>query len=170
MTSISRISINLLEGKMVRSIISIISLTSIAQDGWYTIDKNGKYPGLYTYMGGKANYWPKQKVDDNLQSIPASSAYSPYLIGTFDKTSIMKYYYDAFMFISGDKSPCFTPSENETLSAQDMMGASEAYSDDPSKVAAAVSQLDTILTSVSEFKGASSQIRKSMQNRLDALK
>jgi hypothetical protein len=140
------------------------------QDGWYTVDKNGKYPGLYTYMGGKANYWPKQKVDDNLRSIPASSAYSPYLIGSFDKTSIMKYYYDAFMFVSGDKSPCYKPGENETLSAQDEVGASDAYPGDPSKAATAISQLDTILRSVSEFKGVSNQIRKSMENRLDALK
>lgn len=72
--------------------------------GWYTKDKTDRYPGLYTYLGGKANYWSKSKVDFNLRKIPTTSAF---LIGPFDKLSIMKYYYDAFMFKLGDKSPCF---------------------------------------------------------------
>jgi hypothetical protein len=100
-------------------------------DGWYTVDANGKRPGLYTYLGGYANYWSRATVDRNLRSLPTSKAF---MIGPFDSLSIMKYFFDAFMFEMGEKSPCYTSTENLTLSAQDITGAQTAYPRDPRQV------------------------------------
>lgn len=92
--------------------------------GWYTTDSQGRKPGMYTYLGGHANYWPRDRVDRNLRVLPTSSAF---LIGAFDRTSVMKYLFPAFMLSAGDKSLCYTATENAVLSAQDLEGARRAY-------------------------------------------
>jgi len=99
-------------------------------EGWYTTDSKGRRPGLYTYLGGKANYWPKDRVDANLKAF-SSAATRNYLLGPFDKLSIMKYYFEPAMFEKGLNSSCYTGTENETLSAQDLIGVQKAYPRDP---------------------------------------
>jgi hypothetical protein len=134
-------------------------------EGWYATDTSGKRPGLYTYLGGKANYWPKDKVDFNLRNLPVSSAY---LVGPFDKTSIMKYFFGAFMFVSGDQSPCFTASENLVISAQDKAGAHEAYPDAPDAVASVIARQtqvsNEILGSPRIPPGLSATIKTNLKN------
>ncbi len=117
--------------------------------GWITVDSAGKRPGLYTYLGGYANYWPKEKVDSNLKALPNSSAY---LVGQFDRSSIMKYFFDPSMFTLGVNSPCYTPTENLEISDQDAEGARIAYQSSPAAAAVAQAQIreafKTILSSV----------------------
>lgn len=90
---------------------------------WYVMDSAGRRPGIYTVLGGCPNYWDKAKVDFNLRQLPPSSAYS---LSAFDSASIMKYYFDAWMFKSGTSSPCYSP-RNLVLSAQDKLGAATVY-------------------------------------------
>lgn len=108
--------------------------------GWYGNDPQGRRPGLYTYLGGKANYWSNATVDANLRSLSVASTRN-FLISAFDKTSIMKYYFDPAMFTSGAKSPCYTGAENLVLSAQDIIGVHEAYSRDPAENVQALKSL-----------------------------
>ncbi|MGJ4924820.1 hypothetical protein ACQR1H_31215 [Bradyrhizobium sp. HKCCYLRH2015] len=136
-------------------------------EGWYVVDVNGRRPGLYTYLGGYKNYWPRTKVDANLRAIPVSSAY---LVGQFDKFSIMKYVFSAFMFVSGENSPCYTSSENLTLSDQDKDGARQAYPSAPAAVASAVSQKKTLLNEILASPQISAPFQANVRSQLDLLK
>ncbi|MEA3065223.1 MAG: hypothetical protein QOJ27_1669 [Sphingomonadales bacterium] len=97
---------------------------TVDEEGWYTIDAQERRPGLYTYLGGKANYWTRAEVDANLKMIRASSAY---LRSEFDNASIMKYWFPASYFKAGEQSPCYSTTESNTLSALDLAGARQAY-------------------------------------------
>jgi hypothetical protein len=92
--------------------------------GQYIPDPAGKRPGIYTQLGGPPNNWPQAVVDHNLRNLPASSAYDE---GPFDKNSIMKYFFEDYMFVAGRNSPCFTDTENVVLSALDKQGAARVY-------------------------------------------
>lgn len=137
------------------------------QSGWYTTDSMGRRPGLYTYLGGKSNYWPRKKVDDNLRAIPVSSAF---LIGAFDKASIMKYFFGAFMFVAAENSPCFTPTENIVLSDQDKVGARQAYSNDASAIAALLLQKKLLSNELLASPNISSTLRSSIKANLQTLR
>jgi len=100
-------------------------------DGWYKVDAKGRRPGLYTYLGGKANYWPPAKVDLNLREVKTTPSF---LIGDFDKHSIMKYFYEPAMFVSGAQSVCYSEKENTELSPEDVAGVRAAYPDDPGAI------------------------------------
>jgi hypothetical protein len=131
--------------------------------GWFTTDQNNRRPGLYTYLGGYANYWPKAKVDANLRDLPSSLAY---LVGSFDKLSIMKYFFDSSMFVSGDQSPCYTPTENLALSAQDYVGIQKAYSSDTGESNATRVAISNALHQVISSHNVSDEIRQSASARL----
>ena len=90
---------------------------------WYIADSAGRRPGIYTVLGGCPNYWNKSKVDFNLRQLRQVRAYS---LSSFDSSSIMKYYFDAWMFKSGTASPCYSP-RNLVPSAQDKLGAATVY-------------------------------------------
>jgi hypothetical protein len=135
-------------------------------NGWYATDASGKRPGLYTYLGGKANYWPRNKVDFNLRAIPVSSAY---LVGSFDRTSIMKYFFGAFMFVLGDQSPCFTASENLLISDQDKAGAHQAYSDNPAVISSVITQQTQISNELLANPKISSTLSSSIKANLKNL-
>jgi hypothetical protein len=106
--------------------------------GWYTIDDAGRRPGLYTYLGGKANYWPRSKVDANLQTIPASAGD---MISPHDKKSIMEYYFPDFFFKAGNQSGCVGGAENVNLSPLDVAGLRLAYPAAPNDIRSTISKL-----------------------------
>jgi len=94
------------------------------QFGQFIPDTAGRQPGLYTVLAGEPNRWPKSKVDHNLRQLSNSQAYS---FGSFDPSSIMKYFFDEWMFKRGSRSQCFTPSDNTQLSAMDEARIAEIY-------------------------------------------
>ena len=100
-------------------------VASTDQFGQFLPDEQGRNPGVYTLLGGPPNRWSRQTVDFNLRKLPDSHAYkySP----TVDKESIMKYFFEEYMFLNGDHSECFTPSENLHLSALDVTGIEGLY-------------------------------------------
>ena len=91
--------------------------------GQFVADSDGKQPGIYTVLGGPPNSWPKAKVDFNLRQLPESHAYK---VGPFDVTSIMKYYFPAWMFVAGTESHCYSL-ENLEISSGDREGAASVY-------------------------------------------
>lgn len=76
------------------------------------------------YESFKTNYgWNKEKVDQNLRMLSAS----PRLRTTaYDKSSIMHYYFPAWMYNSGYKSKCFVH-ENVQLSKVDKTTIASMY-------------------------------------------
>lgn len=135
-------------------------------EGWYTPDKAGRNPGLYTYLGGYANRWPLEKVDANLKALPVSSAY---LVGEFDKKSIMKYQFPAFGFRAGEKSPCFTHMDKAQLSAGDVAGAKRAYPREPDLVGRQIAERRAVLTEMRDAPSSGAAIKAHVSSQLKAM-
>lgn len=91
-------------------------------------DRAGRRPGLITWFSGYPNFWDENKVRANLGPIGTTSIYTPedFTHRTFDRESIMKYYFEPEFFIDGQSSPCFA-SEAQVLSTQDRATAALAY-------------------------------------------
>lgn len=134
---------------------------------WFVPDAAGRRPGLYTYMGGYPNAWKPDVVDRNLKALEISSAF---LLGDFDKHSIMKYYFDESMFISGRQSPCFTDYSNEILSAQDIIGVRRAYPSTSAGVAFATSLKRNTLELLKASPAASNKFKLQLQDQIQRLK
>jgi hypothetical protein len=134
--------------------------------GWYTTDANGRRPGLYTYLGGYKNFWPRPKVDQNLRALQVSSAF---LTGAFDKDSVMKYFFNAFMFKAAAKSPCYTASENVTLSSQDILGVQKAYPKDNPGVAFLRTQKRATLEQLKASPGVGIDVLQHVTTQLQGL-
>lgn len=99
--------------------------------GQFIQDLQGRRPGLYTVLGGPPNKWDADTVNFNLKQLPNSSAF---LTGAFDSASIMKYYFEAWMFKDGTTSSCFSDVENEVLSPQDIAGIKALYPHAPAEI------------------------------------
>jgi hypothetical protein len=135
--------------------------------GWFTTDSQGRRPGLYTYLGGYSNFWPKAKVDFNLRQLQVSSAY---LVGQFDRASIMKYFFGAFMFVKGEDSPCYTASENLVISSADKEGAHKAYPESTAEIASALTLKKSLLNQLLAKPAISSDIQSQWQQQLNAIR
>jgi hypothetical protein len=92
--------------------------------GQYVNDPQGRRPGLYTMLAGPPNRWERPKVDRNLKQLAPSSAY---VVGPYDRLSIMEYFFEQSMFVQGSQSPCYVPHENNLLSSQDKLAVAQAY-------------------------------------------
>lgn len=98
------------------------------QGGEFIVDSSGKFPGIYRVLGGPPNKWKKDVVDRNLKQLVNSSAYR---FGPFDKYSIMKYHFDAWMFLKGKASPCYSAQPNDEFSKEDKARIALYYPKDP---------------------------------------
>jgi hypothetical protein len=87
-------------------------------------DRKGRRPGLYTVFGGPPNNWSRSDVDDNLKELGDSAAYD---FGSFDKESIMKYFFDDWLFVAGKKSHCYRPHDATRLSPEDKLRIAAFY-------------------------------------------
>lgn len=130
--------------------------------GWFTVDPQGRRPGLYTYLGGYRNYWSREKVDFNLKPVPPSTGD---MIGPYDDQSIMKYYFSDFFFAAGAKSPCYTASENEVLSKADIEGVKATYPSDLASAKAILSQLLTATEALKASRLVSATLSRSLTAR-----
>ena len=131
-------------------------------DGWFVPDRNGKRPGLYTYLGGPRNFWKRDKVDFNLRGIPASSAYT---VGPFDRSSIMLYVFEPIYFDKGAQSPCYVPSDNVAISPQDRVGASRIYPAAAVEVKNALAKSRSTLDKLAKVEAPSPAFRQSIKTR-----
>jgi hypothetical protein len=93
------------------------------QRGAYTADANGLRPGIYTYLSGYPNGWPRSKVDYNLRT-PSDS--SSLVSGPFDPSSIMLYRFPA-LFYRSQPSPCAPSGDGQQLSDGDRRGLGLLY-------------------------------------------
>ena len=100
--------------------------------GVFVPDSAGRRPGIYTYLAGPPNGWPRAKVDHNLRTTDAPDT----VAGSFDSDSIMLYRFESFFYRSAP-SPCAPTSSGIDLSDADKEGLSLLYPD----VAAALADI-----------------------------
>jgi hypothetical protein len=110
-------------------------------NGVFVPDAAGRFPGIYTYLAGEPNNWPRWKVDHNLRTEESDDT----VAGPFDRASVMLYRFDSF-FYKTDPSPCSPTTEGFDLSEGDERGLRLLYpeiAEDLSKIAA---RADSALT------------------------
>jgi hypothetical protein len=140
-------------------------LTTDQNGCWYIADSQGRRPGIYTVLGGCPNNWDKAKVDFNLRQMPASSAF---LLGKFDANSIMKYFFESWMFVNGEASQCFSL-PNVTLSDQDKVGAATAYPRAPASVTQELIARARLFSTLQYGSGANTSLSKHLKSQLQQL-
>jgi hypothetical protein len=134
--------------------------------GQFIPDSNSRRPGLYTLLGGPPNNWPQAVVDFNLKQLPESHAYE---VGPFDKKSIMKYFFESWMFMSGSASACFTGDENLTISAGDKQGAAKVYPATPSDITTTTERQTALLQDLLKAENAPAAAKEHLQRALKQL-
>jgi hypothetical protein len=82
--------------------------------GVFVPDTAGRRPGIYTYLAGEPNRWPRWKVDHNLRTEESDDT----VAGPFDKASVMLYRFASF-FYKTSPSPCAPTTEGIELSDGD---------------------------------------------------
>lgn len=118
--------------------------------GEYIVDTQGMRPGIYTVLGGPPNEWPKSKVDFNLRQLSSSNAY---LTTAFDAASIMKYYFEPWMFVNGQKSYCYNGTANNNLSPGDIAGIQRAYPHSKNELDVFIEERKALIESVVSIEG-----------------
>jgi len=136
------------------------------QYGSFIPDAGGRRPGIYRMLEGPPNNWTKDMIDANLREFPPSATFA---IGSFDKASIMEYYFPAYMFVAQEKSPCFLDHENSDLSTQDIVGLKHAYPYSQNAISQITSQRIDAIHSLSEIKTAIPAYKESSE-RIEELK
>jgi hypothetical protein len=98
--------------------------------GVFVPDAEGRSPGIYTYLAGAPNFWPRAKVDHNLRTKE-----SPELIAAqFDAKSVMLYAFAPF-FYRTNPSDCAPTGNGVDLSDGDRRGLQLLYPHTASDVA-----------------------------------
>jgi hypothetical protein len=136
--------------------------------GQYIQDTAGRRPGIYTWFSGPPNNWSKARVDFNMKELPAKDSHA-YVLGDFDKDSIMKYWYPAWMFVHGTQSPCFNASWSSKLSPKDIEGVGKVY---PKNAAAArkISKMQKLfLKQLIKVKTLPKDAKKHYENQLERI-
>jgi hypothetical protein len=113
-------------------------------NGVFVPDSAGRRPGIYTYLAGEPNNWPKWKVDHNLRTEDEPGT----VASEFDRASVMLYRFAPF-FYKSDPSPCLPTTEGIELSEGDVRGLgllypemTEGLSDVTARAEAALSSLN----------------------------
>ncbi|WP_146174038.1 hypothetical protein [Saccharothrix carnea] len=90
--------------------------------GVFVPDPAGRRPGIYTYLGGQPNNWPRSKVDHNLRTVESPDV----IAGPFDPKSVMLYRFQPF-FYKSDPSACAPAGDGLNLSEGDKRGLDLLY-------------------------------------------
>ena len=135
--------------------------------GQYIRDPSGRRPGLYTVLGGPPNYWPRWKVDANLAAITTSHMFD---VSPFDNSSIMKYSFDGWMFVSGTNSHCYSTADNNQLSQRDIEAARRAYPMDPEQIQQFLTRQLRFVEQLLEAGRLRLETKAGLQDRLNRLK
>lgn len=91
-------------------------------NGVFVRDPAGRRPGIYTYLAGPPNGWPRAKVDHNLRTADDPRE----VVGPFDPESVMLYSFADF-FYNTTPSPCAPTGNGVDLSEGDKRGLRLLY-------------------------------------------
>jgi len=108
--------------------------------GVFIPDQPGRRPGIYTYLAGAPNYWPREKVDYNLRRITTPEV----ITGPFDSASIMLYSFDP-LFYKTTPSKCAATGNGIDLSEGDRRGLQLLYPGSPDGISKARGQAQEVL-------------------------
>ena len=133
--------------------------------GQFIPDDQNRNPGLYTVLGGPPNNWKREKVDFNLKALAFTKDTR---LTPFDRFSIMKYYFDTWMFKTGEHSGCFSP-ENLTLSEDDKKVAGEVYPRTTPLIRAALDEKIQALQALSQDSSLPQDLRVAFQSNIHSL-
>jgi hypothetical protein len=90
--------------------------------GVFVGDAAGRLPGIYTYLAGEPNRWPRAMVDHNLRTEEGPDT----VAGPFDPASVMLYRFASF-FYKTSPSPCAPTTAGIDLSDGDRRGLQLLY-------------------------------------------
>lgn len=135
---------------------------TLDKHGQYVKDAQGRRPGLFTVMSGNPNKWSKHTVKFNLERFANEQAYG---FGPFDKFSIMKYSYEAWMFREGENSPCYTTSPTLSLSPEDKARIALYYPMDPVVAATDMQMHSELVTQLLSEVGAAPELVRELKAR-----
>jgi hypothetical protein len=133
--------------------------------GQFVPDERNRKPGLYTVLGGPPNGWSKEIIDFNLKELAFSSDTK---LAPFDKLSIMKYYFDSWMFKTGDNSQCYS-GQNSMLSADDQKVVGEVYPKRTDQMRAVIDEKIRAFGDLSSVRGISADLQTSYTKNVEAL-
>lgn len=112
--------------------------------GVFVPDGAGRRPGIYTYLAGPPNRWPRRKVDHNLRTEESPEDVS----GPFDKASVMLYRFASF-FYKSSPSPCAPTVEAIDLSEGDKRGLRLLYPETAEEMAPVAARAEAALAELS---------------------
>lgn len=111
--------------------------------GVFVPDAQGRRPGIYTYLAGEPNKWPRAKVDHNLRTVDAPDL----VAGPFDTKSVMLYRFPAF-FYKSTPSSCAPSGNGQNLSDGDKRGLDLLYPHTMGALADRQARADAVLESL----------------------
>jgi hypothetical protein len=136
-------------------------------DGVYVIDRNGKRPGIYTYLSGEPNNWPDDKITANLRAFRNDSGqYTG--SQTIDAASIMLYKFLP-MFYKRNNSPCIPITDGENLSPDDIAALKKLYPRNEFAIQQVNAQQKDIFERLSQQKTLSTEIRGEFKDKLETV-
>ncbi|MFB8403032.1 hypothetical protein [Streptomyces sp. NPDC055912] len=112
-------------------------------NGAFVADAQGRQPGIYTFLAGAPNRWPRAKVDHNLRTVDAPDL----VAGPFDTKSVMLYRFPAF-FYKSTPSSCAPAGDGQNLSDGDRRGLDLLYPHTGGAVADRQARADAVLESL----------------------
>jgi hypothetical protein len=118
-------------------------------EGRFIADASGRRPGIYTYLAGFPNFWPKLKVDINLRT----SNRPDVVAGSFDRKSVMLYRFPP-IFYRTEQSQCFPAGDGIELSAGDKRGLALLYPGAGGGLEAVMERRRDLLGTVERMGGA----------------
>jgi hypothetical protein len=124
-------------------------------------------PGVYRVFGGPPTNWPKEWIDGNIRQIINNESHA-FKIGPFDPESIMKYYFEDWLFIDGCKSRCYHK-YNDKISAGDRAGAAAVYPKARQDIKQALDEKKRCLDLLLRTKNLSPQFKKEFRMQRDSL-
>lgn len=133
--------------------------------GQFVPDRTGKRPGIYTLLEGPPNKWSKDQIDFNLKKLPYSA---DYITSQFDRLSIMKYFFEDWMFKSGSQSQCYSK-ENLSLSSGDRIMVSSVYPGNPNGMRSVIVARIKDAQEVIRKPGLPSEVRDSLKKDVAVL-
>ncbi|MGW8767606.1 hypothetical protein ACWGN5_34545 [Streptomyces sp. NPDC055815] len=111
--------------------------------GVFVADAQGRLPGIYTFLAGEPNRWPRAKVDHNLRTVDDPDV----VAGPFDTKSVMLYRFPAF-FYKSTPSSCAPTGNGQNLSDGDKRGLDLLYPHTVSGMADVQARADAVLQSL----------------------
>ncbi|MFA7764247.1 hypothetical protein [Streptomyces sp. NRRL S-448] len=112
-------------------------------DGVFVADAQGRQPGIYTFLAGEPNKWPRAKVDHNLRTENDPDV----VAGPFDSRSVMLYRFPPF-FYKSTPSSCAPSGNGQNLSDDDKRGLRLLYPHTANELADLQTRADAVLKSM----------------------